>query len=381
MNTHTQTGSGKADAADHKWFANAYQIVKSERGTEVSGTGPDGRCTGTCDRCGTAILNVYVFSDAARSSYMHVGIDCAGKMGVPVTELKKARGYWRECAREADRAARAATAAERKAKEDQARAARLAENAALVDDLETLKGNPNATDWERDQLALMVGLVANYGGEWADPDSTDDGPFADKNEWRRATLTCIRERLALCETSRPQVEAMTGKGKPAGFRRVLRGYRKAVVLNGQYGTTYISFMADDQGNAYVHKGSNLIAMGEVIEATWSVDGTDTRDGLTATVLKRPRKRADKPAPEATDLEPCSGKPWCRGFSRVDAEGLAEAFKVSVDDVQPLVTDERFYRVDGREILLCAFDEYPGVKWRKLPVQALYGRGLVMWEAL
>jgi hypothetical protein len=107
METQANQDWGKVGAAQHGRFIGAYRIIVSERGTEVTAS-PDGRCTGTCDRCGTAIMHVYVFqsSEGARTT-MHVGIDCAQKMGVPVEELRAARRYWGEVARESSRDRRA----------------------------------------------------------------------------------------------------------------------------------------------------------------------------------------------------------------------------------------------------------------------------------
>ena len=59
MSTSTNTNTiayGKESATEIGLFISAYRIVVSDRGVSIDGNSPDGRCTGTCDRCGTAIM-------------------------------------------------------------------------------------------------------------------------------------------------------------------------------------------------------------------------------------------------------------------------------------------------------------------------------------
>jgi hypothetical protein len=288
---------GKVGAAQHGRFIGAYRIIVSDRGTEVTAS-PDGRCTGTCDRCGTAIMNIYVFqSDTARTT-MHVGIDCAQRMGVPVEELRSARRYWGEVARESSRAAARASAAERAALREAERQARLAEAEALVAEIDALAAHPHATDYERSALGRVRVAIAEEGGEWLEGPLTREEIDAtyDERTWQtrqRIALQSVRDRLSLAETSVEQGEDIDRKGKPAGLRRKLRAYRAPVSFEGTYGVTHVSFLTDERGNAFVHKGSShCYRYGETVEATWSVAGSDERDGLVATVLKRPRKFAE-----------------------------------------------------------------------------------------
>ena len=298
METQANQDWGKVGAAQHGRFIGAYRIIVSERGTEVTAS-PDGRCTGTCDRCGTAIMHVYVFqsSEGARTT-MHVGIDCAQKMGVPVEELKRARRYWGDVARESSRAAARASAEERAALREAERRARLAEAAALVEEIDALAAHPHATDYERSALGRVRVAISEQGGEWLEGPLTREEIDAtyDERTWqtrRKIELLSVRERLSLVETSVEQGDDLDRKGKPAGLRRKLRAYRAPVSFEGTYGVTHVSFLTDDRGNAFVHKGSShCYRYGETVEATWSVAGSDERDGLTATVLKRPRKFAE-----------------------------------------------------------------------------------------
>ena len=298
METQATQDWGKVGAAQHGRFIGAYRIIVSERGTEVTAS-PDGRCTGTCDRCGTAIMHVYVFqsSEGARTT-MHVGIDCAQKMGVPVEELRAARRYWGEVARESSRAAARASAEDRAALREAERRARLAEAAALVEEIDALAAHPHATDYERSALGRVRVAISEQGGEWLEGPLTREEIDAtyDERTWqtrRKIELLSVRERLSLVETSVEQGDDLDRKGKPAGLRRKLRAYRAPVSFEGTYGVTHVSFLTDDRGNAFVHKGSShCYRYGETVEATWSVAGSDERDGLVATVLKRPRKFAE-----------------------------------------------------------------------------------------
>jgi len=375
-------GCGNRDAESHSVFVAAYQIIKDDRGTTVTGAGPDGKCTGTCDRCGTAILNIYVFATPDRLSYMHVGIDCAQKMGVPMPEIKRARTYWRDQSREAARAVARATAAERRTAEEAEKRARLAENAAFVAELEALRVDPRATDWESSQLGAMIATVGLYGADWADESNDDESVKYEADVARRATLACIRDRLSLCDTSRVQSEDTDKKGKTCGFRRVLRAYRKPVVLSGQYGTTYISFLTDDRGNAYVHKGSNVWTAGETVEATWSIDGSDERDGLTATRIKRPRKIAKT----AEEIAATAQQELVAAQLESDRAVIATTVGVSAEAVHYANAYRGLYVVEvngeRRAYQVCPFDERPlGDKWAKSEVQDIASRaGLVLWQS-
>lgn len=285
----TEVGFGREGAAQHPFFTAAYRIVKDERGVRVEGGSPDGRCAGTCDRCGISILNIFVFRNRAGDSYMHVGIDCAAKMGIPAEELRKARGHWSGVAREARAAEGRASHAEREAARKVLRAAREVANESLLVELRSLQADPNASDYEREAVGQMVAyvLASDEGGEWMEPGSP--GYDARGSEDMRDRLEAIRDRLALCATSRPVV---AGK---KGLSVKLRAYRNPVTLpGGPYATRYVCFLTDDAGNAFVYKGTRSFGLGRVIEATWSTEGSDERDGLTSTVLMRPRKEKVEP---------------------------------------------------------------------------------------
>lgn len=274
---------GKTAAQEHGRFLGGYRVVMGDRGVSIEGVSPDGRHTGTCDRCGTSIQNVYVFGDRDRQSIMHVGIDCAQMMGYPLASIKSARTFWRDQERAAYRAARAASAAERHRLEEEAKNARLSLHASVVEELRGLLANPNATKYERDQLDRMINSIARNGTDWMEP-------AEDEQEWctvSREILASVRDRLGLCATSK-----LVQGDKKGAITATLRAYRKPIPLepytyNAPW--TFVNFLTDDKGNAFVYKGSKKVCNGEEIVATFSIEGSDTRDGLTATILKRPRK--------------------------------------------------------------------------------------------
>ena len=68
-----ETHYGKEVAGEFDRFEAAYRLIKNDRGCFIDGSTPDGRTTGTCDRCGTAIMNVFVFASSKRPGFMHVG--------------------------------------------------------------------------------------------------------------------------------------------------------------------------------------------------------------------------------------------------------------------------------------------------------------------
>jgi len=263
---------GKKAAATHGRFLRFYSIrVGGPMGTVVEGANPGDRLTGTCDRCGTAISNVFVFTCPGQASEMHVGIDCAAtRMGMPYGEVKKARAAIRDARKAAEarvrNAERAAKRAEMEVVWAAERAARLAENEVEVAELTALAADPNATEWEVKAIKWQVEAIARG---W------------DRNE---AQLEVIRERLAMCGSSRHQ----------PGKRRemTLRVYRAPLRFEGTYGfrptVTHVNFLTDDQGNAYVYKGTHWCGeIGATVRAKFTPGEADVRGGLTATVLSRP----------------------------------------------------------------------------------------------
>lgn len=278
MNTTIETGFGHDDATRCTRFVTAYRIIKGERGVEIDGASPDGRLTGACDRCGTAITNVYVFANAGRTLWMHVGVDCAHKMGVPLDQLRAAKGHWTEVRREREDAELRASRADAERARLAAQRARLAEAGDVVENLERIASSPRTTSWEADRLRIAVATIAHNGLDYLVEDDRDS------TTGLRDDLNAIIARHDLCDTSVP----VRGdkKGALAGE---FSAYRKPIAFPGQFGTTYVSFLCDGHGNAFVHKGSRPFGHGTTIRGTFTVDGTDTRDGLTSTRLARPRK--------------------------------------------------------------------------------------------
>ena len=334
---------GKVAAAEYPLFRGYYGIVKSDRGVTITGPSPDGRYTGTCDRCGIAISHVYVFTNRALTGFMHVGVDCATRMGVPVDELRKARAFATEVGRMRDRAARRATreAAAKVARDEEEaeRAHNRAVHGALLAELDGLAADENATDWERRRITTAIGLVESCGDALTPVVVTaasgrvyDDRPAYHVEVAR--DVDTIRDRLSLCRTSKVSeaaailaavrevagwstegkaavkaareglaagVKGRAGKGLSQAEKDAARGvltltlevWRDAMALDGgSYGghavARFRNYFRDDAGNAYSYVGSKATSRGDRVTATWTVNGTDTYAGLTATRLARPR---------------------------------------------------------------------------------------------
>lgn len=276
--TRTEIGFGHSDATVCNRFVTAYRIIKGERGVEIDGASPDGRLTGACDRCGTAITNVYVFANRDRTLWMHVGIDCAHKMGVALDELRAAKGHWSAIRREREDAERRASRADAERARIAAQQARLAEAADVVENLERLATSPRATSWEADRINSALATIAHNGLDYLienDRDSTTG---------LRDDLVAIIARHDLCDTSIP-----VRGDKNGALSGEFTAYRTPLAFPGQFGTTYVSFLCDGHGHAFVYKGSRPFRLGAAIRGTFTVDGADTRDGLTSTRLARPRK--------------------------------------------------------------------------------------------
>lgn len=340
---------GYEAAAIHARFVGYYRVGVGERGTFVSGPSPDGRYTGTCDRCCTAIAHVYVFRSAKTGTYMHVGCDCAQRMGVPVAELKAASRAARDVNRlrttAAQRAASAARIADARAREAAAREARADRHAALVEELRGLAADPNASEFERSRLEQAVERVLNEGDFTVrrataryrteyETDMTTREVFHGYEDARHeravrlaADVDAARVRLALCHTSRAsdgaqllaQARELAGYGL-AGARAVvatraamaatvkgvrgltaeekaaakghitltLEAYREPYMSEGRFGAAWRSYLRDAAGNAYTYRGSKPVRTGERVTATWTLKGASTYDGLTSTELSRPR---------------------------------------------------------------------------------------------
>lgn len=269
-------GCGKEDAVLHNRFVGAYKIVKSERGTFIEGGSPDGRHTGCCDRCGTAILNVYVFR-AATGSLMHVGIDCASRMGVPLDELKKARYYFKNAEREASQARARESLKERQEREAADRAERLRENAGFVEGVTALQNTPGLTQWQSNRLGDVLRAIANEGMDWLDSSDRD-------SEKLRDDFASICEGVALQKTSAPfpsPPKAITGE---------FRAFRPPAVIgiDSPWGASYLNFLVLD-GRVFKFKSPRPIERGDRLRATFSLGEGETYNGMFQYKISRPRK--------------------------------------------------------------------------------------------
>lgn len=243
-------------------FAGAYHVINGA----FEGFNPDTAQNYVCERCGTGLMHVYVFTDGL--TFAHVGIDCAKKMGVPADQLKLARTFF-----ELELAARtAATAAQRQA--DFVTANRLEFAADLADLVELLK-NDCLNDFEKNAIAQQIACV-------------EHNVRNSKNY-----VAKIKIRIALVRTSAALVA-----GKIASL--TLRAWRDSVVLYGNYGASAINFLTDGV-NSYIYKGAAItLREGDTVTAGWTVTESELRDGLTSSRINRPTKMQVVKLPRAPE---------------------------------------------------------------------------------
>lgn len=286
---------GRDEAPHHKQFVGAYHIVENERGRTVEGTFPDGRMEFMCTRCLKALKHVYVFANSTQRSFMHVGMDCAEKMGIPRAELDKAENFFRDLNRAANRAANAQRIEAERVAAAERKAQNLAACHALVSDIASLLNHPACTDYERHEvLRPALELCAEdpnwYNPEWLIDHLEEHSSGSHRAPLSRATklsagLDSVRDRLALCNTSKP-VKPVKGKAITGAFR----AYRRHININTGFGDVSISFLTDDCGNAFVVKSAEFwVRHGCTVIGTFSIGESDERDGLVSTRLLRPRK--------------------------------------------------------------------------------------------
>lgn len=250
--------NGKTLAQDFNKFAGAYHLVHNQHGSmSFEGYSPDGKQNYICERCGQSLMNVYVFTND-KNEYMHVGIDCAEKMGVPLSELRSAKTFY---AREESRK----NELTRKSIQEKFITANREKFANEITFLESLLIDTPINDFERNVIQQEISSLEQ------DVDSGKGKDF----------LLGILSRLTLVKTS-----VKIDKVKITG---TLRAYRNCVILQGFYGATFINFLTDGI-NSYVYKGSAYgLFLNDTITAGWNVVGDDTRDGLLSTVINRPSK--------------------------------------------------------------------------------------------
>lgn len=277
---------GHEEATKYRFFVGAYKLTKTSRGLVVTPS-PDGHVTGTCDRCSTAIGNIYVFANEENKT-MHVGCDCMHKMGLPLQQVQKASAFWRAFARTLRTQARAkqaeATREERQVAWERQRQANLDANTALVEELQALQASPFASGWERSALEGLVKTIAYGNGE----------RLLNPKAWEGVRLEAIRARIALCASSTLQ--------SPGRKVLTLTVYRNSIAQSTIYGTSFRNFLTDGT-NAYTYKGTHNFPYGSTVTATWTVEPeANIYENLTATVLKRPAKIVVEETTEETEFE-------------------------------------------------------------------------------
>ena len=267
-------GYGFEDAGRFRYFVSEYHIQKAnEYGPGgVEGASPDGIYTGTCDRCGTAIMNIYVFTDGV--GFMHVGIDCAMIMGVPPEELKKAKQAHYSTLRDTrakQREARYAKIRETREQEE-ARMEREAREAApdLFSRIDALLAHPQASKRAKDAAGAYARYLVLHPED-------------------------IFNTSWLAEFVRYEMEAglaansdYVGKEGEA-ITLNLMAHRDRYRFDSPYGGGNINFLTDGR-NIFILKSSTYgFDTGDRVAGTFTIKAHTLRDGVRQTELARPRK--------------------------------------------------------------------------------------------
>lgn len=283
MNLMKAILSGKLDASNpNLQFCTLYQIRKaSAQGPgSITGKSPSGRTTATCDRCGIGILNVYVFADS-NGNEMHVGIDCAGKMGIPLDELKKARSFKHDAviaAHNEECRLRRVAAAERQR-------TWLEKNADSVSAVNDIRSWTQLSVFEQEFLDRLLSAAGfeNIGN------IVDNTPETASEKSQAELFACITLRRFLVENQKADTT------KLGRIKVKARIWRAPFSFETPFGRTYVNFLVTSpfNGQTFVYKGGKRLGgLGEEGVLAATIEGYDTRDGLQSAIVKRPKWTAE-----------------------------------------------------------------------------------------
>lgn len=275
---------GKLSASNvNLQFVSRYEHVKASAwnaGGTFGGKSPSGRVTTICDRCGTDIMNVYVFV-APGGIEMHVGIDCAGKMGIPLDELKKARTFKRDAARKAEWDKRLAEIIDQKQRQ-------LAANADYVEEINGLLSAEYLSFFEQEFLTRQLRDAEVSDISWINAESAE-AAGRDAHDWKIFQSIRDRQDLIAINAILPDL--------PPGERiknLKIKIWRSPVRIESQaWGTSYINFLTDSAtGRSFIYKGGKRLGdYGAELVLSGTVKEMKTYDGLTSCYLQRPTVKA------------------------------------------------------------------------------------------
>jgi hypothetical protein len=229
---------------------------------------------GVCDYCGTGIRwEFWIKGSIAGAKQFKVGCDCVAKTGWGIDRFLEVRAEHTRARRQAGAQKRRDT---RKAQIEAERAQRAAErqettqawrdaNSALVARLQAYKG-------DNEFLRGMIQNLAQWGNLSPRQVEATESCFAviERQEFARANsqhIGAIGDKVTLTIT----VEHI-------------------IVIEGFYGTTYITIAHDEQGNAITYKGAGRLIgrKGETHTIKASVKDHTVYNGVKQTVIQRPK---------------------------------------------------------------------------------------------
>jgi hypothetical protein len=229
---------------------------------------------GVCDYCGTGIRwEFWIKGSIAGAKQFKVGCDCVAKTGWGIDRFLEVRAEHTRARpqagaqkrRDARKAQIEAERAQRAAQRLEATQAWRDANSALVARLETYSGN-------NEFLRGMIQNLAQWGNLTARQAEATESCFAviDRLEAARANsqhLGAIGDKVSLTIT-----------------------IEHIIVIEGFYGTTFITIASDEQGNAITYKGAGrtIGCKGETLTIKASVKEHTVYNGVKQTVIQRPK---------------------------------------------------------------------------------------------
>jgi len=229
---------------------------------------------GCCDYCGTGIRwEFWIKGSIAGAKQFKVGCDCVAKTGWGIDRFLEVRAEHTRARRQAGAQKRRES---RKAQIEAERAQRTAQrleatqawrdaNSALVARLEAYSGN-------NEFLRGMIQNLAQWGNLTARQAEATESCFA------------VIDRLEAARANSKHIGAVGDKVT------LTITIEHIIVIEGFYGTTYITIAHDEQGNAITYKGAGrtIGRKGETLSIKASVKEHTEYNGVKQTAIQRPK---------------------------------------------------------------------------------------------
>jgi hypothetical protein len=240
---------------------------------------PDGsaKAGGCCDYCGTGIRwEFWIKGSIAGARQFKVGCDCVAKTGWGIEGFEKVRADHTRARRQEGAEKRAEKKREaRKAWIDEQHAARAIEREAATkvwrEAYSALAARLDAYTGTNDFLLSMIERLGYWGTLSAKQTEAAESCFAtiDRLDAARATsqhIGTVGDKITLTIT-----------------------VERIIVLESQFGTTFITLARDEQGNTIFYKGrTNIGSKGDTSTIKAAVKEHTEYSGVKQTVIQRPK---------------------------------------------------------------------------------------------